>query len=218
MRAATLAHLIAAEDLADAAAGDGGRAASCATSTSTAATRSGCRTQGQVVVVDLDEGAGIGSWDLRAARHALTACCGAGPRRTTRRCAATSARSPRPRRSAAGGRERPATRAGVDPRPGPGQGAGPRRSPRLRRLRAPERPRPGAPGRCDGRRRGAPAAAASSATSSTARSASSASTPTPSASSRDGIGDDRRPADPAARGGRAADRRRPARSRRSSSA
>ena len=71
MRAATLAHLIAAEDLADAAAGslvgseirdldlDG---------------RDELRlsTEGQVVVVELDEGAGIGSWDLRAARHALT--------------------------------------------------------------------------------------------------------------------------------------------------
>ena len=28
--------------------------------------------EGQVVTIDLDEGAGIGSWDLRAARHALT--------------------------------------------------------------------------------------------------------------------------------------------------
>jgi hypothetical protein len=71
MRAATLSHLIAAEDLADAAAGtqvgseirdldlDG---------------RDELRlsTEGQVLVVDPDEGAGIGSWDLRAARHALT--------------------------------------------------------------------------------------------------------------------------------------------------
>ena len=70
MRAATLAQLIAAEDLADAAAGE--------------ATGSDLRdldldgrdevrlaTEGQVVVVELDEGAGIGSWDLRAARHAL---------------------------------------------------------------------------------------------------------------------------------------------------
>ncbi len=71
MRAATLSHLIAAEDLSDAAAGaqvgseildldlDG---------------RDELRlsTEGQVIVVELDEGAGIGSWDLRAARHALT--------------------------------------------------------------------------------------------------------------------------------------------------
>jgi 4-alpha-glucanotransferase len=71
MRAATLAHLIAAEDLADAAAGaqhgseirdldlDGRDELRLATG-------------GQVVVVELDEGGGIGAWDLRAARHALT--------------------------------------------------------------------------------------------------------------------------------------------------
>ncbi len=71
MRAATLAHLIAAEDLADAAAGaqvgseirdldlDGRDELRLAN-------------DGQVVVVELDEGAGIGAWDLRAARHALT--------------------------------------------------------------------------------------------------------------------------------------------------
>jgi len=70
MRAATLSQLIAAEDLADTAAG--------------ATTRSEVRdldldgrdelrlaTAGQVVTIKLDEGAGIGSWDLRAARHAL---------------------------------------------------------------------------------------------------------------------------------------------------
>jgi 4-alpha-glucanotransferase len=71
MRAATLAQLIAAEDLGDAAAGT--------------LTASEVRdvdldgrdelllaSDGQVVLVELDEGAGIGSWDLRAARHALT--------------------------------------------------------------------------------------------------------------------------------------------------
>jgi hypothetical protein len=71
MRAATLSHLIAAEDLADAAAGaelgseirdldlDGRDEIRLAT-------------VGQVVTVKLDEGAGIGAWDLRDARHALT--------------------------------------------------------------------------------------------------------------------------------------------------
>ena len=71
MRAATLSHLIAAEDLADAALG--------------IATRSEVldldldgrdeirlASAGQTAAIDLDEGAGIGSWDLRAARHALT--------------------------------------------------------------------------------------------------------------------------------------------------
>jgi alpha-amylase len=71
MRAATLSHLIAAEDIADAALGT--------------TVRSEVRdldldgrdeillaSDGQVVTIDLDEGAGIGAWDLRAARHALT--------------------------------------------------------------------------------------------------------------------------------------------------
>ena len=72
MRLATYAHLIAAEDLADAAAGrlhaaerrdldldgiDEVRLASA----------------GQVVSVDLAEGAGIGGWDIRPVRHALCA-------------------------------------------------------------------------------------------------------------------------------------------------
>ncbi len=71
MRAATHEHLIAAEDAADAADGilhasaledldlDGRDEALLANA-------------GEVVVVDLDEGAGIGEWDLRAARHAVT--------------------------------------------------------------------------------------------------------------------------------------------------
>jgi hypothetical protein len=72
MRAATLAHLIAAEDAADAALGE--------------ATGSELRdldldgrdeirlaTEGQVVALELDEGGGIGAWDIRAARHALAA-------------------------------------------------------------------------------------------------------------------------------------------------
>jgi alpha-amylase len=70
MRAATLAHLIAAEDLADRAAG------TLVASEVRDLDLDGrdellLSTEGQVVVIDLDEGAGIGSWDLRAARHAL---------------------------------------------------------------------------------------------------------------------------------------------------
>jgi 4-alpha-glucanotransferase len=72
MRLATYEHLIAAEDLADAAAGrldaaeqldldmDGFEELRLAA-------------PGQVVTVDLNEGAGIGSWDIRAARHAVNA-------------------------------------------------------------------------------------------------------------------------------------------------
>ncbi|HEV8490350.1 MAG TPA: alpha-amylase/4-alpha-glucanotransferase domain-containing protein [Candidatus Limnocylindrales bacterium] len=72
MRLATLEHLIAAEDSADRAAGV----------TSAAELRDvdlDGRDEalllhpGQVVTVDLDEGAGIGSWDIRAPRHAMTA-------------------------------------------------------------------------------------------------------------------------------------------------
>ena len=70
MRAATLAHLIAAEDAADRALG-----------TATASElrdldldgRDEVRlaTDGEVLALDLDEGGGIGAWDIRAARHAL---------------------------------------------------------------------------------------------------------------------------------------------------
>ncbi|HEY4228375.1 MAG TPA: alpha-amylase/4-alpha-glucanotransferase domain-containing protein, partial [Candidatus Limnocylindrales bacterium] len=70
MRAATLAHLIAAEDGAETGLGtlvgsgladldlDGRDELRLATA-------------GQVVTIELDEGGGIGSWDVRAARHAL---------------------------------------------------------------------------------------------------------------------------------------------------
>ena len=72
MRLATHEHLIAAEDLADRARGRarGGRDAG-----PRPRRRREVRlaTAGQVVTVDLDEGAGIGDWDIRAARHAVTA-------------------------------------------------------------------------------------------------------------------------------------------------
>jgi hypothetical protein len=72
MRAATVAHLIAAEDATDRALGtasgnelrdldlDGRDEVRLAT-------------EGQVVTLELDEGGGIGSWDVRAARHGLAA-------------------------------------------------------------------------------------------------------------------------------------------------
>ncbi|MEO8273475.1 MAG: alpha-amylase/4-alpha-glucanotransferase domain-containing protein [Chloroflexota bacterium] len=71
MRAATLSHLIAAEDLADAALGLAERADTLDLDLDG---RDELRlaSPGQVVTIDIDEGAGIGSWDLRAARHALT--------------------------------------------------------------------------------------------------------------------------------------------------
>jgi alpha-amylase len=70
MRAATLSHLVAAEDAADRALGT---LAGSELRDLDLDARDEVRlaTEGQVVSIDLDEGGGIGSWDLRAARHAL---------------------------------------------------------------------------------------------------------------------------------------------------
>ena len=71
MRLATHEHLIAAEDLAD------GAAASPRTAGSADLDMDGrpeilLADPGQVLAVKPDEGAGIGAWDIRPARHALT--------------------------------------------------------------------------------------------------------------------------------------------------
>jgi 4-alpha-glucanotransferase len=74
MRMATLSHLIAAEDLADAAeaaAGSRPYGARLADTDLDAIDEVLVTTPGQTVVVDLAEGAGISSWDLRAVRMAL---------------------------------------------------------------------------------------------------------------------------------------------------
>ena len=82
MRMATLGHLIAAEDLADAAGGGGRRrgagtgggrpyGARLADTDLDAIDEVLVTSAGQTVVVDLAEGAGISSWDLRASRVAL---------------------------------------------------------------------------------------------------------------------------------------------------
>src|SRR5439155_5067580 len=85
LRLATWEHLIAAEDLADADlaaeqdAKRGGAKANGADRAQLVDTDLDGRddvflaSAGQVLVVDLAEGAGIGEWDLRAARHALAA-------------------------------------------------------------------------------------------------------------------------------------------------
>ena len=72
LRAATLGHLIAAEEAADAALGS---LTSSALADLDLDGRDEIRlsNEGEVVTIDLDEGGGIGSWDLRAARHALAA-------------------------------------------------------------------------------------------------------------------------------------------------
>jgi alpha-amylase len=82
MRMATLGHLIAAEDLADAATAEAGRTAGAAAGARPYGARLAdtdldaidevlVTVPGQTVVVDLAEGAGISSWDLRASRVAL---------------------------------------------------------------------------------------------------------------------------------------------------
>ena len=70
MRAATFANLIAAEDAADRALGT---SAGSELRDLDLDGRDEVRlsTDGQVVAIKLDEGGGIGSWDIRAARHAL---------------------------------------------------------------------------------------------------------------------------------------------------
>ena len=75
MRLATLEHLIAAEDLADALGREKGLVVDGITRADTDLDGNAeilVTSPGQVVVVDPRNGAGIGSWDIRAVRHALT--------------------------------------------------------------------------------------------------------------------------------------------------
>lgn len=71
LRVATVAHLVAAEDEADQAAGTLSQAL-LADLDLDGRDEVLLADAGQVVTVDLDEGAGIGDWDIRAARHPLT--------------------------------------------------------------------------------------------------------------------------------------------------
>jgi alpha-amylase len=75
LRLATLAYLIAAEDIADGqarAAGHPGDGIARLDTDLDGVEELLATTSGQVVVIDTAEGAGIGSWDVRAVRHALT--------------------------------------------------------------------------------------------------------------------------------------------------
>ena len=72
LRLANFAHLIAAEDTADQALGTR-RAWQVLDLDLDGRDDVRLADEGQVVTVDLDEGAGIGDWDIRAARHALAA-------------------------------------------------------------------------------------------------------------------------------------------------
>jgi hypothetical protein len=70
LRLATIAHLVAAEDTADRALGTL-RSAEIRDLDLDGRDEVRLSDEGQVVTVDLDDGAGIGDWDIRAARHAL---------------------------------------------------------------------------------------------------------------------------------------------------
>ena len=70
LRLATVAHLVAAEDTADRALGTI-RGSEARDLDLDGRDEVRLADAGQVVTVDLDEGAGIGDWDIRAARHAL---------------------------------------------------------------------------------------------------------------------------------------------------
>ncbi|HEX6868571.1 MAG TPA: alpha-amylase/4-alpha-glucanotransferase domain-containing protein [Candidatus Limnocylindrales bacterium] len=72
MRLATYEHLIAAEDIAESACGTL-RAAEQRDLDMDGVDEVRLAADGQVVTVDLDGGAGIGAWDIRAVRHAVTA-------------------------------------------------------------------------------------------------------------------------------------------------
>ena len=113
---------------------------------------------GQVVTVKPSEGAGIGGWDIRAARHALAAVLRRRPEAYHETLRAHEAQGRGRRR-----RRRCADDGGVDldPRHRHGQGGGPGGPPPLRRPRAALGPRPlprpgrHPRGRRDGRRGGA---------------------------------------------------------------
>jgi alpha-amylase len=93
LRLATLAHLVAAEDAADSARG-AVRRAERADLDLDGRDEILLADEGQVVTVDLDEGAGIGDWDIRAAHHALASVLRRRPEayhETLRRSADTKA-------------------------------------------------------------------------------------------------------------------------------
>ena len=140
MRLATFEHLIAAEDLADSAAAIGpvGTAVDTDLDGIDEALLAG---HGQTVVVDLAEGGAIGSWDIRAVRHALAAVL-------RRRPEAAHTMLLEHATVATGGR---AERHDVDPRADPGQGAGACRPAPVRRIRAAIRSRPLPRTGCDAR-------------------------------------------------------------------
>ena len=117
MRLATCEHLIAAEDLAETAAGTLVSAA-CRDLDMDGIDEVRLADRGQVVTVDLAEGGGIGGWDIRPVRHALTAVMRRRPEayhETLREFEATGARvgADGGGHGAGGGDEAPASIHGV---------------------------------------------------------------------------------------------------------
>jgi alpha-amylase len=102
MRLATLEHLIAAEDAADAAL-DSLREAKFADLDMDGRTEVYLAEPGQVVTVKPTEGAGIGAWDVRAARHALAAALRRRPEAYHETLRAHDAKAADPAPAAGGG-------------------------------------------------------------------------------------------------------------------
>jgi hypothetical protein len=93
MRLATHEHLIAAEDAADAVVGSLGSGALVDLDLD-GQDEAYLAGSGQVVTVQLDDGAGIGAWDIRAARHALGAVLARRPEAYHETLVAHARRSP----------------------------------------------------------------------------------------------------------------------------
>ena len=151
MRLATYEHLIAAEDLAET---DIGRLHEAERLDLDLDGHDEVRLSGpgQVVSIDMAEGAGIGGWDIRPVRHNVCSVMRRRPEAYHKKLRdhAEAEPNPDPAPAAHG-------RPDLDPRDLPGQGAGPRGDAPLRPVRAPlgPGPVPGArhdPGRMGDRR------------------------------------------------------------------
>ena len=108
MRLATHEHLIAAEDLADASA-DRTSVAEAADLDMDGRDEILLATDGEVVTIELDDGAGIGAWDVRAPRHAIGAVLRRRPEAYHETLRAREAAA----REAGGAGEQPAAADGV---------------------------------------------------------------------------------------------------------
>ncbi len=129
MRLATYEHLIAAEDLAEAAA-DSYVRSELRDLDMDGIDEVRLADTGQVVTIDLDEGAGIGGWDIRPVRHALAAVLRRRPEAYHETLRAHEAQGDAGHDQGGDG----SGGAGVHPRRRPGQGGRARGTPRVRRV------------------------------------------------------------------------------------